>query len=360
MTGKSILFLGPNTGTSRHRIGALRRLGHEVTIIEPHSFLPSSWLVERWLWEVGSNAFQKRVSKEVLGAIGSSTFDLGLVDGGRLIGPSLVRDLKRACGTVVNYNIDDPFGKRDRNNWALFRRTVPFYDLLVVMRDCNIQEATKRGAQKVLKVFMSADEIAHAPRELTEDDRLRWSTDVIFVGTWMPERGPFLARLIELGVPLAIFGNRWQKAREWPVLRSVWRGPALSRDDDYAKAIQCSKVALGLLSKGNRDLSTTRTFEIPHLSGVFCGERTTEHQQLYKENDEAVYWNTPEECADVCKELLHNRSLRERLGPRARSRCIANQTLNEKVMSQIVGTALSHEPSAQRVAAAGSGFHYAV
>ena len=149
MTRKSILFLGPEFGVlRRHRIGALQRLGHQITIIEPHTFLPSSWLVERWLWEVGSDAFHKHVSKEVLRAIGSSSFDLGVVDGGRLIGPTLVRGLKRACGSIVNYNIDDPFGKRDKNNWKLYLRTVPFYDLVVVMRDCNVKEAMNCGAQR--------------------------------------------------------------------------------------------------------------------------------------------------------------------------------------------------------------------
>ena len=268
------------------------------------------------------------------------------------MGPELVHELKKICGLVVNYNIDDPFGKRDRNNWKLYLKTVPFYDLVVVMRDCNILEAEKRGAQKVLKVFMSADEIAHAPRALTEDDKLRWSTDVVFVGTWMPERGPFLSRLVQLGVPLAIFGNRWQKAPEWPLLRSAWRGPALSKDDDYAKVIQCSKVALGLLSKGNRDLSTTRTFEIPLLGGVFCGERTSEHSTLYRENDEAVYWQTPEECAEVCRRLLDDQNFRERLGPRARARCIANQTLNEKIMERVIGSAFSHEQTAVHLSTA--------
>ena len=67
-------------------------------------------------------------------------------------------------------------------------------------------------------------------------------------------------------------------------------GPAIY-GDDYLKAIQLAKVSLGLLSKGNRDLHTTRTFEIPYCGGLLCAERTSEHLQLYQEDVEAVYWS---------------------------------------------------------------------
>ena len=229
------------------------------------------------------------------------------------MGPSLVRELKRRFGFVANYNVDDPFGQRDGRRWNLYLRSVPVYDLVVVVRDCNIAEAVARGARDVLRVHRSADEVSHAPRQVGPEAWQKWASEVLFVGTWMPERGPFMARLIELGVPLSIYGNRWHRAPEWPILRSSWRGRGLYCEDDYAQAIQCAKLNLGLLSRGNRDLVTQRSFEIPHLGGVLCAERTPEHAQLYEENEEAVYWSNPEECALVCRNLLHDADRRKRL-----------------------------------------------
>ena len=118
------------------------------------------------------------------------------------------------------------------------------------MRDRNIREAFARGARNVLRVYMSADEVAHSPLAVSEQDYRKWSSEVVFVGTWMPERGPFMARLIELGVPLSIFGNRWNRAREWAALRRFWRGPGLEDEQEYAKAIQCGKSKLGNALQG--------------------------------------------------------------------------------------------------------------
>jgi len=337
VSNPAILFIGRNSGTSRHRALAFERLGYEVVVIDPFSFFPTNSLVGLWTWHTGSLFVEGYVARNVLASIPPKQFDLVYVDGGELIGPFLVRELKKRFATVINYNIDDPFSQRDGRRWRLYLQAVPLYDLIVVVRDCNVSEARGRGARDVMRVYMSADEIAHSPRQISDQDRRKWATEVAFVGTWMPERGPFMARLIELGVPLSIYGCRWQKAREWPVLRSAWRGPGVYGDDEYARVIQCAKVNLGLLSKGNRDLSTTRSFEIPSLGGVLCAERTSEHAELYREeNKEAIFWGDPEECAQKCMQLLNDGKFRNSVATNSRLRCLQNETMNENVLTQIV------------------------
>jgi spore maturation protein CgeB len=340
MNPLSILYIGRDSGTSRHRMLALERLGHSVVLVDPEVFLPNSKLSDAWTWRTGALFLEGYLRRQVLASIPRRRFDLAYVDHGELVGPSLAQELKDRFGTVVNYNVDDPYGRRDGPRWRLYLSAVPVYDLIVVVRDCNVEEAYRAGAARVLRVHRSADEILHSPKPLSEADYTKWSSDVAFVGTWMPERGPFLARLAESGVPLSIYGDRWHKAREYPLLRSFWRGPGLY-DDCYAKVIQSAKISLGLLSKGNRDLVTTRSFEIPALGGVLCAERTSEHVGLYLENEEAVFWDTPEECAQRCMQLLKDKEWRERLGLNGRNRCLHNNTTNEKVMAQILHEALS-------------------
>jgi hypothetical protein len=215
---------------------------------------------------------------------------------------------------------------------------VPFYDLLAVVREINVSEAYALGARKVLRVFMSVDEL-DGPRPLTPQDKVRFEHEVLFIGTWMPERGPFLSQLVQAGVPLAMYGNDWQKAREWQILQASWKGPAIY-GDDYIKALQLAKVSLGLLSQGNRDLHTTRTFEIPYAGGLFCAERTSEHLQLYQEDVEAVYWSNVQECIGKCQELLGDEARRRAIAENGRRRCIRNGIFNGTVMASLLREAL--------------------
>ncbi len=191
MKPSSILFIGASSGTSSHRASALRRLGHQVFTIDPASLLPNVRLAASWSWQTGGLFLERSIRRRLVASLPKTHFDLVFVDSGELLGPKLVTELKNHYRYIINYNIDDPFGGRDGQRWRLYLASVPLYDLVVVVRECNVREASAGGARSVLRVHMSADEIAHAPRPLTGQDLQTWNHRVLFMGTWMPERGPF-------------------------------------------------------------------------------------------------------------------------------------------------------------------------
>ena len=169
-------------------------------------------------------------------------------------------------------------------------------------------------------------------------------TDVAFVGTWRLERGPSPAS-IDRGISVAIWGDRWNRAPEWAKLAPSWRGSFLV-DANYAKALQSSKVALGLLCKGNRDLHTRRSVEVPALGTVLCAERTTEHEQLFGD-DGAVLWSDVSNCVEQCKELLADDERRLHAAERGRTRVIqlglSNEPMSEAVLAVANGTRTAAE-----------------
>jgi hypothetical protein len=332
-----ILFLGAETYTSGHRVNALRRLGHEVRVINPGEFVPKLPLAPYWQRYFGSIGLASLIRKRVLGKLeGSCGFDAAWVDSGGLVSRELVEDLKRFAKRVLNYNADDPYGNRDANYWVQYLGAVRAYDLVAVVRKENVEEARSLGARKVVMVYRSADEVAHAPIQLSGQEQARWATDVVFVGTAFPERGPFFAELARYGVPLSIYGNRYEKLREWRTIQPYWKGPGLAEKHTYAAAIVAAKVNLGLLSKGNRDLHTQRSLEIPALGGLFCAERTEEHLALYEEDREAVFWSDAEECAAKCRALLADEAWRRSVAENGRLRYLKNGWTNEKVAEKLL------------------------
>ena len=130
-------------------------------------------------------------------------------------------------------------------------------------------------------------------------------------------------------------GDRWYKAHEWSNIKKTWRGPGLV-GQDYVKAIQSARICLGLLSKDNRDLHTQRSSEIPYIGSVLCAERTGEHQAMYRENEEALFWDTPEECAHNCFTLLADEPRRQTIACAGQQRCIQSGYLNERIIKGIL------------------------
>ncbi len=339
MKSMEILYLGNRSGTSLDRANALRRLGHQVEHIDLRDLLPQSIWIDRLTWRMGGQWFAPLVGSRLGPLLLGRRFDLCHVDGGEWVTPRVVELLRRHASRVINYNIDDPLGGRDRARFVAYRRSLPLYDLCVVMRAQNVREARSCGARAVTRVYMSADERTHAPRVLTAADHARWDSDVLFIGTWFPERGRLLRELSSRGVPITIHGAHWHKAPEWNELQRHWRSGPI-HGDEYAKAIQCAKVNLGLLSKANRDLHTTRSLEIPALGGLLCAERTSEHLAMYTDNREALFWSDLDECAAKCRLALSDPQLRHDIALQGQARALTNGFYNEKVMQSILEVAL--------------------
>lgn len=336
MKSLRIAYVGENRGTSQHRANAMVRLGHDVTVFECNKHLPDRSFVRKFHWETGGLFIGEIVSQNVWRSMEGLSFDVVWVDHGRYInGPFVEKCREKGMKTVV-MNIDDPFGRRDRYSWHLYRQTVPFWDLVVVFRNLNILEAYFFGAKDVMRVFMTADEVAHAPVELTPEEEVMYGSDILFLGTYMKGRGKFLRRLVDSGLPLAIVGDRWNRCPEWRDLKPFWRSPGVYRDEVYARWIQGAKICLGLLSHENRDLHTTRSSEIPAIGSLLCAERTPEHSKMYVEGQEAVFWSNADECAEICRQLLADEPRRKAIADAGQRRVHANGTFNEPMVRSVL------------------------
>jgi hypothetical protein len=91
------------------------------------------------------------------------------------------------------------------------------------------------------------------------------------------------------------------------------------------------------LSKGNRDLHTTRSAEVPFIGGpIFCAERTKEHEFLFDERKEALLWSSAQECAELCRKALDDTSQRSAMTKAAKARIEAHRLSNDEVLSAIL------------------------
>ncbi|GAB3930952.1 CgeB family protein [Larkinella terrae] len=344
-----ILYIGDGNpfSTSFHRLSALRRLGYTVDVRNPYEAFKTSlehFIFGKIHYRTGFRFLQNKVNSwlsEILA--GGENFDIIWVDSGELFGKKCLQNLKTVGIPVILYNVDDPTGKRDGNRFKSLLEALPLYDLVVVVRQESERECIKLGAARVLWVYRSYDEEAHRPYRNVEEIPAQFRSDVAFIGTWIryEKRDEFLLKLIELGVPVSIWGTRWQNSPNWHKLKPHHRGDGLG-GRDYVAAIQGAKVCIGMLSKGNRDLHTQRSLEVPFAGGLFCAERTSEHEEMYREGVEAVFWSDAVECARVCKELLANDSLRENIRlagmERVRSLKVGNEDACRTILETVFQT----------------------
>jgi spore maturation protein CgeB len=226
---------------------------------------------------------------------------------------SLLR-IKKRVPIVVLVNHDDFFSLNKNNVSICQKSAIPYYDHIFVTRLINLEEIKKYNINVSFFPFSYLPSF-HKIYDLTEEDLVKYRSDVLFVGTYEYDRAKLLEFLVnQYDLNLVVYGSGWQKLSRNSVLRSYVAGVGLW-GEEMAKAIQLSKICIGFLRKENRDQYTQRTFEILACGGFLLAEKTDFHLELF-ENNQICSLFDPENPYDFLKQvqrLLDDDQLRENM-----------------------------------------------
>lgn len=329
-----VAYIGAGSGTSRQRAKALERLGLHVTCIDPWAWIGQNKFARYFHLITGYAIAGPLVGKRLYAEVAASRADVIWVNQGEPLGREALAMLRSLGVPIVNYANDNPFSSECHRRFSQYRRALDLYDLVVVVFAEAVSLAQACGARRVIRTHISADESAHLGQGELPRTKVH---DVTFIGTWHPDgRGTLVAEIIRQGVPLALWGDRWDRDREWATIKTAWRGPGIYDEQKYAALIGESRICLGLVNHVAGNQHTDRSTEIPAIGSLLCAERTAEHEAMYNDGEEAVFFTTPVECARICTTLLKDEPKRAAMAAAGRRRAIRNGYFNEQVLGGIL------------------------
>lgn len=231
------------------------------------------------------------------------------------------RQIKAATGArVAVFHPDDPFNVGRRV--FLKRRGGPAHHRApVAMRHADVyltwsqdlmRRARAAGAREVQYMPFGCDPELH-PRVDAADvpDELR--ADVVFIGTWDPERERWLKALAAMdGVNFALWGASWDTHCHDEALLRAWRTrPLLGKE--LSQAIAGGAVHVNILRAQNKRAHNMRTFEIPCAGGFMLHERSAEAAALFPPGEACDDFGSPEEMCDKVRKYLADPAARARI-----------------------------------------------
>lgn len=213
---------------------------------------------------------------------------------------------------------------------------IPMYDLVFTTKTFGIADMRETyGVKNTVFMPHGFDPDIHRPLTIGDEEMKIFGCDASFIGTWSPKKEQWLAHLKETipSLDLKIWGDQWNKTTAESIKTSIQGKPVVG--DLYALAIQCSTINLGILSEqvsgaSSGDLITSRTFHIPGASGFMLHERNEESLLYYTENEEAAFFDGPQELAEKVKCFLKNDAGRERIRIAGHRRAIAEHSLDAR------------------------------
>lgn len=314
-------------GVAYQRKRACKDLGYNVkaytTVPEGMHYYKKPPMLNRIFWKIGFPLDSTKANKTILSEIEKERPSILWIEKGNTIWPRTLWAVRKTSPNtvIVSYVPDDVFASSHARS-LFYKRGIKYYDFIFTSNSYNWRdtELPSLGAKRVVFVHFGYDPHTHRPVTVTPDDKVAFGGDVGFIGSYEKERADSLVYLAEKGIPVRVWGGGWGGLRGHHPNLLVEQRPLYG--DEYAKGICATRINLGFLRKINRDLQTSRTFEIPACGGFMLAERTEEHLRLFEEDKEAAYFSSNEELLGKVRYYLKHEEERKVIAFAGRQRCL--------------------------------------
>lgn len=334
---KTILYIGSlnEYSNSFGRYKTLKAMGHEVTGIDTDPFIYGN-LFEKFHHHLNTGPGISALNKKIAQQVEEASPELIWVDNKPFLQSRTLKRIKKRLPSVkvVNLITDDPTGKY-KSAWRLGLQTARYYDVHFVQRSINIAELKEYAANRVEICYRSFDPDLHRPIKLNDEDSKEYRAEVGFIGTHEGLREEYIVYLLQHNIDVSITGNDWEKAKRWDLIKGHYKGPSVY-GEAYPKTITGFDIALHFLRHTNRDEQDSRTFEIPACGAFMLAEKSAIHEELFKGDHEAVFFESKEELLEKVKYYLAHDDERKAIAKAGFERCISSGYSHEERLREVL------------------------
>ncbi len=338
-----ILSIGTFTGqgvsnTCLHRTWALEKLG-EVDRIDTtlKRFIFCYRIVNRLFvrYRLPISFHERKLNDEIRKQVQTRQYDVIWIDKGVFVEAKTLRFIKHVQNRclIIGYSPDNMAERHNQSQ--VFLKSFPYYDYYITTKSYTVEILRRMGCKNILFVNNAYESTFHHPYQLTEKERERLGGKVGFIGAWEEERCRSILYLAKHSIPVRVWGGgKWLQYKNlFPNLQIENQG---LYSEDYNKALSAFDISLCFLRKMNHDLQTTRTMEIPACGSLLMAERTIEHEELFKDGEEAVFFSSDEELLELCRYYLSHEEERRQITEAGRKRCLASGYSNEETIKYVL------------------------
>jgi spore maturation protein CgeB len=309
-----ILFIGVNNGNSKFTYNAIKKTYPQIKFLDTSKILNNFYykifyhISPIFFNQIISNFYKKKITK---------FYDLVFFFNVEFINEDALKTIKKFSKRTYYYCADNPFVTRDKQRWTLIKKIISKFNFIIFHQKSREKYVGEYKIKKFITIIPPYFKDIHI---INGKENIK--KNIVFVGSWFPERGKFFYELKKKGFLVDIFGPHWDKDKKYyKYLKEDINLKDLS-PREVAKTINKYKIAIGLLSKENEDDITNRCIEIPATGSLLCSERTATLKKILIENKEAVYFNNPNECIKKCNKLLNNPKLRIRIARKGHNKIV--------------------------------------
>ncbi len=217
----------------------------------------------------------------------------------------------------------------DCNRFVGWKNIAPYCDFFFIIQREPILSHLKGMCKNVEYLPLAANPRIHRPLNLSPAEKVKWGSDVSFVGAGYPNRIELFSRLLPF--KLKIWGNDWKLAKNTLLHSKIQESGRRVNPEEYVKIFNASKINLNIHSSmnpleiGKGDFVNPRTFEIAACRAFQIVDKRLLLHELFAP-DELVTFDSADELVSLIKNFLTNDQARQEYASKAYRRAIKEHT----------------------------------
>jgi len=302
---------------------AIERLGHELIAFDDRSFLIPGRIRQRFKflqdWDL------KRLNTNLVSLASRLKPDICLVSGGHRILPQTLERISKIGTLTVLWTVDFP------HDFEPIKRAASFYDYIF----CGGTEAQVLLQESVIKktywLPFACDSGLHRPVELARVDRDNYANDLVFVGSYYPNREAVLREITDFD--LGIWGPSWHKLASDPGVREKIKGGKV-KPAEWVKIFNAAKIIIIVHYKDGKVLdfqASPKVYEALSCGGFVLVNNQKDLTALFEDKKHLVVFKDIDDLRAKIKYYLDNPRERKRISENGKNYVVENHTYVQRI-----------------------------
>ena len=327
-----------DSNTCLHRNWALHKIG---IVTDVDSTLTRPY----WIYRVVNFFFSRvklpvryyfrELDDAICSAVSNDRFDVVWIDKGIFISSDSFRYIRKkqpGC-KIIGYSPDNMLLRHNQSQ--LFLDTFKYYDYFITTKSYITVGLKELGCANIIFVDNAYEPTFHHQYSITPEEKKLLGGEIGFIGMWEQDRGNSILYLAKHGLNIRVWGGG-----KWLDYEGIYPNLKIEKEglysSDYNKAISAFNISLCFLRKANCDQQTTRTMEIPACGSLLMAERTPEHERLFKDGVEAVFFTTDEDLLEKCEYYISHPDEAVAIARAGKLKCETAGYSNEQMIRKVL------------------------
>ena len=304
---------------------AIKALGHNLTSFDDRQHIIPGRVRQRIQW---FHQFDLRhINKKIISLALETKPDIAIITGGHRITSRTVTTLKDRGVCTVLWTIDPPI------DFQPIIDVAPLYDYIFCQGTEAIELLSREGIQGAKWLPMACDPSEHRPVELSAEEKEHYGNDIVFVGSYYPNRAELFENISDFD--LGIWGPGWEKLEAKSKLRRCIKG-SHTPPSEWLKIYSASKIVLVTHYQDPEERfpvyqASPRIFEAMACGAFVVSDNQRDVFSLFKDGEHLVRFDNPVELIEKIKYYLDQSEERERTATQGREEVLKNHTYEHRI-----------------------------